>query len=173
MASKQEPESPKAESPQESLGRVHPRDYRIFWGPHDKGAAKPAFCYERRLNDLKEEVGKMEKNLAMGYITAERKMAYEARLKQRKDRLDGIMASTEAAQKIIEKDKDYWVKRREELGEEIRSSMPSRKDVQKRRVNPYRVAKMEKDGLGEKKKEYIVLSRLLGEESNTSFLQRD
>jgi hypothetical protein len=32
---------------------------------------------------------------------------------------------------------------------------------------------MEKGGLGEVKREFIVISRALGEESNVSFLQRD
>jgi len=171
-ASKQEPEKVE-EALTESQGRVHPRDYKIFWGKDDKGAAKPAFCYERRCQELKEEVDKMEKNLAMGYISAERKMAYEQRLRQRKERLDSIMANTERAKKIVEKDKDWWAKRRDELAKDISDSMPSRKDVQKRRVNPHRIAKMEKGGLGQKKLEYVVISRLLGEESNTSFLQRD
>lgn len=159
--------------PPKSIGRVHPEDYRIFYGPHDKGAAKPAFCYPGRIQELKEEVDKMEKNLAMGFVNAERKMAYEARLKERRGRLDSINESTANTQKIVNENKDFWSKRRNELAKTIRTAMPSRKDVEKRRVNPYRVAKMEKDGLGELKKEYIVISRALGEESNTSFLQRD
>lgn len=159
--------------PEESIGRVHPKDYRVFFGPLDKGAAKPAFCYPERTRILSEEVRSMERNLNMGYISPERKMAYEDRLKQRKDRLDGINANTEKVQNIVNGDKDYWDKRRKELGKEIRGAMPSRKDVEKRRVNPYRVNKMEKEGLGEKKREYIVISRALNEESNVSFLQRD
>ena len=51
--------------------------------------------------------------------------------------------------------------------------MHSRMDAEKRRVNPHRVANAEKGGLGAMKKEYIVISRALGEESNVSFLQRD
>jgi len=167
--SSQEPEAPK-----ESIGRVHPKDYRIFYGPHDKGAAKPAFCYPQRIQTLQEEVRSMERNLDMGFVSPERKMAYEARLRERKTRLDGINKATEDANKIIEENKDFWAGRRKELGREIRSAMPSRKDVEKRRVNPYRVSKMEKEGgLGEMKREFIVISRLLKEESNISFLQRD
>lgn len=167
------PKEDSGESPKESIGRVHKEDYRVFFGPLDKGAAKPAFCYPERVRILKEEVRKMEKNLEMGYISPERKMAYEGRLKERRARLDGINEGTANAQKVIAADPDFWVKRRKELAKEIRGAMPSRKDVEKRRVNPYRVNKMEKSGLGELKKEYIVISRALGEESNTSFLQRD
>jgi hypothetical protein len=149
------------------------KDYRNWWGPHDKGAAKPAFCYQRRVDNLREEVRSMERNLDMGYVSAERKMAYETRLKERKTRLDSIDAETSRVRKSLGKNKDYWVERRKELGEQIASAMPSRNDVEKRRVNPYKVAKMEKEGLGDMKKEYIVISRALGEESNISFLERD
>lgn len=149
------------------------KDYREFWGKHDKGAAKPAFCYPQRVNNLREEVRSMERNLERGFVSAERKMAYEARLKERKERLDGIDESTARVKRSIDNDKDYWVKRRKDLGSEIRTAMPSRSDVQKRRVNPYKIAKMEKEGLGDKKREYIVISRALGEESNISFLERD
>jgi len=157
----------------ESLGRVYPRDYKIFWGPADKGAAKPAFCYPDRIRNLRDEVKSMERNLEMGYITAERKMVYEARLKQRKERLDSIDEHTERSMKIVSDDKDFWAKRRDELAEKISAGMPSRSDVRKRRVNPHKVIKMEKDGFGALKKEYIVISRALGEESNISFLERD
>jgi hypothetical protein len=170
--------------PGQSPGRVYKtddpcRNYREFWGPHDKGAAKPAFCYPGRIQDLQEEVSKMERNLEMGWVSPERKMAYEMRLRQRKERLDSIKEHSERVQNIISKDKDWWVRRRSELGETIRNAMPRRKDIAQRRVNPFKVMKMEKEGiggkpsLGELKKEYIVISRALGEESNISFLERD
>ena len=149
------------------------KDYRTWWGEVDKGAAKPAFCYPQRVDNLREEVRSMERNLERGYVSAERKMAYESRMKERKERLEKIEANTKRVKQTIGKDKDYWANRRKELGEKIRSAMPSRSDVRKRRVNPYKIAKMEKEGLGEMKKEYIVISRALGEESNIAFLERD
>jgi hypothetical protein len=173
MEEKRGPGRPPKEEPKKSPGRVHPEDYHVFFGPLDKGAAKPAFCYPERTRILKEEVRKMERNIEMGYISPERKLAYESRLKARRERLDAINENAANAHKIVTDNPDYWAKRRRELGKEIRAAMPSRKDVEKRRVNPHRVAKMEKEGLGEKKREYIIISRALGEESNTSFLQRD
>jgi len=164
---------PKEVPPKESIGRVHPRDYQVFFGPLDKGAAKPAFCYPDRTEILEDEIRKMERALDMDFVSPERKMAFESKLKMRKTRLEGIREGAEKAQKIVAEDPDYWAKRRKELGRDIRNAMPSRKDVEKRRVNPHRVAKMEKEGLGEKKREYIIISRALGEESNTSFLQKD
>ena len=161
-----------------SLGRVHPEDYKMFWGPEDKGAAKPAFCYPQRVEALEDEVRSMERSLEMGYITAERKMTYAARLEKAKGRLDAINENTERVQNIIAQDPDRWNKRRKELAQDIKRGTPSRSDVKKRHVNPFTVAKIEKGvggkpGLGALKREYIVISRALGEESNTSFLQRD
>ncbi len=159
--------------PETKTGRVVKEDYLMFWGPHDKGASKPSFCYPDRERILREDVRKMERNLTMGYISADRKLVFESKLKAKKDRLDGLDANTERVQGVVNGNKDAWAKRRDELAKEIRSAMPSRKDVEKRRVNPHRVAKAEMGGLGAIKKEYIVISRALGEESNVSFLQRD
>ena len=157
-----------------SMGRVYPGDYKLFYGPHDKGAARPSFCYPQRMDKLEEEVRSMRRSLEMGFVTAERKMAFEAKLKQREERLDSLKANTERVQKIIDKDRDAWHRRRKELAEIIREATPSHKDIEKRRVNPFRELRKEKEGgLGEIKKEYIVISRALGEESNVSFLQRD
>lgn len=156
-----------------SVGRPRNKNYRDFYGPLDKGAGKPAFCYPERVKLLKEEVQKMEKNLEMGFVSPERKLAYKSRLVQKTKRLDAIKEGESKAHKVLNENKDYWVDRRKELAEEIRAGMPSVKDVEKRRVNPYRVAKREQAGLGAMKREYIVVSRMLGEESNTSFLQRD
>jgi hypothetical protein len=159
--------------PEEKVGRVTRDDYKIFWGPHDKGAAKPSFCYSKRNEDLAEEITKMERTLAMGYVSPERKMVFESKLKAKKDRLEGLNANTERVRGIVNKNREGWQRRREELGKYIAENEPTRKDVEKKRVNPYRVAKMEQGELGRAKKEYIVISRALGEESNVSFLQRD
>jgi hypothetical protein len=149
------------------------RDYKQFYGPLDKGSNKPTFCYPQRKQNLEEEVNSMQKAVDMGVVTANMRLQFEASLKQKKDRLEAIKENDENAKKLFEKDKDQWVTRRKELAEEISNGMPSRKDVKDRRVNPHRVLKDEKGGLGEKKKEFIVLSRLMDAESNVSFLQRD
>lgn len=155
------------------IGRVTPEDHKMFWGPLDKGANKPSFCYPDREQVLKNEVADMERNLAMGYVSQDRRLAFESTLKAKKERIDGLAANTRRVRNMVNDNKDAWAKRRDELGKEIRNAMPSRKDVEKRRVNPHRVAKAEMGGLGALKKEFIVISRALGEESNVSFLQRD
>jgi hypothetical protein len=94
-------------------------------------------------------------------------------VKEKKDRLDAINSQESAARKLFEENKDKWMERRTSLAEEISAATPSRKDVEKRRVNPFTTLKKEKGGLEDKKREYIVISRLADMESNVSFLQRD
>ena len=151
----------------------HRATYRDFYGPLDKGSAKPSFCYPRRKEALQEEVDKMQKAIDNGYISKEREMESKIQLRTKKKRLDDINAQESAAKKLFEENKDSWMKRRDALAEEITAATPTMADVKKRRVNPFTTLKKEKGGLEEKKREYIVLSRLAGEESNISFLQRE
>jgi len=155
------------------IGRVTPEDHKMFWGPLDKGANKPSFCYPDREQVLKNDVKDMEKNLAMGYVSQDRRLAFESTLKTKRERIEGLDANTQRVRNMVNDNKDAWAKRRTDIAKEIAAGMPSRKDVEKHRVNPHRVAKAEMGGLGALKKEYIVISRALGEESNVSFLQRD
>jgi hypothetical protein len=147
--------------------------YRDFYGPLDKGSAKPSFCYPRRKEALKEEVSKIERVIQSGHVAKEHEMELQITLKTKKDRLKGLDAQEGEANKLFKENKDAWMKRREELATEISESMPKASDVRKRKVNPFKVLKAEKSGLEDKKKEYIVLSRLAGEDSNVSFLQKD
>lgn len=150
------------------------RSYKQFYHPTiDKGSSKPAFCYPSRQRDLEEEVASMERALEMGNVGSDRRLVFEAEMNKKKQRLEGIKQAHEDAVKKMEPDKDEWVARRKELAAEIRNATPSKKDVKERRVNPHTVIRNEKEGLGEVKKEYQVISRLLGEESNVGFLQRD
>lgn len=144
-----------------------------FFRPIDKGSSKPAFCYPHRRDALQEEVNSMKKILEGGHITADRRMAFEIKLKEREDRLNDINASFENAQKVVEENKDEWVKYRKDLAQDIRNSMPSRRDEKEGRVNPHRILKEEMKGLKAKKQQYIIVSRALGEESNVSFLQNE
>jgi hypothetical protein len=154
-------------------GVERPYNYRDFYGPMDKGSAKPSFCYPKRKEALEDEVSKTEKALENGYIAKEREMEARITLKTKKKRLDDINTQESDAKKIFAENPDFFIKRRAELAKDIRSAMPTRNDVSKRRVNPFKVLQTEKSGLEEKKREFVILSRLAGEDSNTSFLQRD
>lgn len=147
--------------------------YREFYGELDKGSNKPSFCYPKRKEALKEEIDRMERALDSGYIGKDREMQIKQDLQKRKERIEKINEQEEKAKKLFNENKDAWMKRREALAEEITGSMPSRDNVKKKTINPFSTLKKEKGGLEEKKREYIVLSRLAEEESNVSFLQKD
>jgi hypothetical protein len=147
--------------------------YRDFYGPLDKGSAKPSFCYPKKKENLKEEISKIKSVLDNGYVSKERVMEMKIKMKEKKERLDKINEQEKEAKKLFEENKDAWMKRREVIGEEIKENTPTKKDVRERRVSPHLVLRKEKTGLEDKKREYIVISRLAGEESNVSFLQKE
>lgn len=150
-----------------------PKDFRKFFGPLDKGANKPSFCYPGRIERLREEVSNMEKALDNKHVPPDHEQVFRQRFKTRKERLDKIMEHSKEAKAHFNEDPDYWKGRFTELKEEIRKTMPSRKDVKEKRVNPHSVLKQEKSGFEEKKREFMVLGKLLEEETNISHLQRN
>lgn len=154
-------------------GNEQPYNYRQFYGPLDKGAAKPSFCYPSRKQDLNEEIAKMQKVLDNGYVGKDKEMEYRVSLDARKKRIKEINDQESEAKKLFEENKDFLMKRRRELEKEITASMPSRDAVKKKLVNPHTVLKKEKGGLEDKKREFIIISRLAEEESNISFLQKE
>jgi hypothetical protein len=153
--------------------KVQKLGFRAFFGPQDKGSAKPSFCYPRAKDSLKEDIHSIESALENGYYAPNKKLSLQADLRTKKKKLDAINEQEVNAKRLFDDNKDACMKRRTELQEEIRESMPTEKEVKKRHVNPYRNLEKEQRGLKEKKLEYVVLSHLAGEESNTSFLQRE
>ena len=156
----------------------NPMAIHRFFTSVDKGSSRPAFCLPRHLESFKETTEQMERALEQGHITADRKMDFENKLKQHKDRLKELEENRENAAKIINEDLDKWAARREELAEKISGSMPSSTDVRKKRVNPFRNLKKEKDGLEAMKQEYIIISKAMQAaghdvDSNISYLEKD
>jgi hypothetical protein len=156
-------------------GRVNEKvSYKKFYGPLDKGSAKPSFCYPGAKAALKEEIDSMNRSLERGYVDKEREMVVRSELKTKEKRLSDMNGHESEAKKLFKENEAEWVKRREVLAEEISAGMPSQTDVAKKRANPHRILQNEKGkGLDEKKREYQVLSHLMGEDSNTGILQRD
>jgi hypothetical protein len=157
---------------------------RQFFTPVDKGSAKPAFCYPRRTQGLKEELAQMERNIRDGNVDPQQKMSYDLKAKKIRQRVGDIDQSFEKAKEIIDKAPDAWKTRLQTLSAEIAERTPSREDKRKRRVNPHGVLREEKVGsqgkrpLEEIKREYTVIARAFQargdyEESNHSFLEKD
>jgi hypothetical protein len=153
--------------------KVQKLGYRAFFGPQDKGSAKPSFCYPRAKDSLKEDIRSIENALDNGYYAPNKKLSLQADLRTKKKKLDAINEQETSAKRLFDDNKDACIQRRTALQEEIRESIPTEKEVKKRHVNPFRNYEKEQKGLKEKKLEYIVLSHLAGEESNTSFLQKE
>jgi hypothetical protein len=147
--------------------------YRAFFGSQDKGSAKPSFCYPRAKDSLREDNRSIQTALDNGYYAPNKKLSLQAELRKNQAKLDALDEQENRARVLFENNKDACMERRKALAEEIRESMPTEKEVKKRHINPYRQLEKEQKGLKEKKLEYIVLSHLAGEESNTSFLQKE
>ncbi|HHT9145867.1 MAG TPA: hypothetical protein ACFYD4_09345 [Candidatus Wunengus sp. YC61] len=154
--------------------KIKKEGFRAFYGPHDKGSAKPSFCYPKQKETLKEDIKGLEKSLSDGAVASTRVLKVKNDLQMRKNRLNEINAQEADAVKLFKENKDSCMQRRTDLADLIAGGMPSMKDVEKRRVNPHRIYEDEKKkGLGKLKLEYQVLSHLADEEANTRFLQRD
>jgi len=165
------------------LGR---RSYLVFFHPKldlDKNGNwnhRPAHQMKKHVEKLQDDVSYKEKALAQGQVDAKSRPMFEQLLKKDRDRLDLLNESTEIAQKVVSEDREYWQGLRKELGEKISDNMPTERDYHKRRPNPHKIARMEKEPLvGEKitfqemKKAYQTISRALDEDSNIANLVKD
>ena len=168
-----------------SKTREKARSAKDFFREHDRGAAKPAFCYPRNVEDMREEIKKIETLIKDNNVMPTRRRTLEAQLQQKKDRISLIDKQTKEVKKDINEDQDYWDKRRNTLAEKIRDNTPSRRDIKEKRVSAWTVNKLEKGAKGkldidgekmtieQAKNEYQIISRAMDEESNIGFLQRD
>ena len=158
-----------------------PRTYRQFYGALDKKTVngkevysnKPAFCYPSRIQKMGEDIDGMQKALDLGHVPPDHRMEFEHVMKQRKARHEEILEQRESAVKSFQEDPVYWESRYKELKKVIQDGMPSRKDVKEKRVNPHSVLKREKEGLEEAKREFMVIGKLIGKETNLDFLRRE
>lgn len=154
--------------------KVQKTGINAFYGPLDKGSAKPSFCYPKQKESLEEEIKGMKKSLKDGYVAETRILKVKNDLRMKEERLDKIKSQESDAVKLFKENKDACMKRRDELKEIIAAGLPTSKDVEKKRVNPHKLFENEKKkGFGKLKTEYQILSHLADEESNTRFLQKD
>ena len=149
-------------------------DINRFYSNFDRHDSKPACCYPKRRDDFAATVRRMERNLEKGMVPGDAIDGYTQKLKKHKDRLTQIDDSRVRADDIVKKDRDVLTKRYEELAEYITANtIPREIENDIRRVNPHTNLKKEMAGLGKFRKEYTILGRVLGLESNTDFLKRD
>lgn len=163
----------------EKKAEPKPTNFRAFYGPLDKGSAKPSFCYPKQKEELKSEITRRKNNLKKNMVAETRIQKEEYEVGQLESKLDRINEQEDNAKKLFKENKDSVAARYAEIKEQIAARMPTANDVAKRRFNSQRIHDDEKKGLkgaaplGELKREYQVLSHLLEEDSNTKMLQRD
>jgi len=162
------------EAPAIHVREDEPLDYKVFYHDVDKGASKPSFCYPKQKENLSEDVRNLENMLDGGFVPSEKRLYFKQKMELKKKRLEKINESEQESRKTFERNKDKWMARRAELAEKIKEGTPSKQDYKDNRVSPWDVVRREKQqGLGEMKKEFIVLSRLAEEPSDIRFLQRE
>jgi hypothetical protein len=171
------------------------RDYRkAFFHPkldrdkHGHYYARPWFTRcEKDIEDLQDAVKRDEEALTFNFASSPQvRETIAANLSRNKDRLDKIEESKANAEKELSEHGAEWKQRREDLKALIRELNPSRKDIKERRITPGIVAKRQQETVPVKdlstgedmtfddaKKEFIVLSRILGEESYIGALDKD
>jgi hypothetical protein len=159
-----------------------------FRRDHDKGSRRPAFCYPRNIEDLKSEVDKAERFLASNpEISPERKAELSAQTKKKRERLESIQEQVKDVRKEVKTNGAYWQQRLEEFKTLIQENSPSRTDIKEKRVSPWAVHRMEK-GLKKKivvpstkeamtleeiKVEYQGMCKMMDEDSNVGYVQRN
>lgn len=157
-----------------------------FFRDHDKGSARPAFCYPSAIQSLREEYDKIDRLLKDPHgVEASHRPVLEEKREKMKQRLDSIDEQIQDVRKAVKADPDYWEKRHKELGEQIRDISPSKSQRKLKKVSAFRVNRMEKGeksiklstgekfNLSEAKKEYQIISRALDKESNVGMIEKD
>ncbi len=173
-----------------STSKTRARFASEFFRPHDKGSARPAFCFPSAIQTMREDYNKIEKLLNSRLFNAANEPELKARRNQLKNRLRDIDKQlVEVRKEVSGENADYWNGRRKELGEKIREISPSKTDRAKKRVSPHEVLKREKGGKGiikisdehggdaltlsEAKKEFMIISRAMDEESGIGALEKE
>jgi len=97
----------------------------------------PAWYFDRPLDELYEEVGKMERAIARGNIPADKLVETREKLAQVKERYEKIMASIP---QVSDVERDKLAKIRREMGKSISEGLFTRTQMMKGLVDAHREA---------------------------------
>lgn len=168
--------------------RDRARSAKEFFRDHDKGSARPAFCYPSSVRAFKEEASKLEKLFRDRMVHPTREVELSEKLRSMKQRISEIDKQAAEVKKEMKADPDYWDGRRKELAEMIKEYTPSKSTRKKKLVSPREILSREKGTKGklpklehggdsmsleEAKKEYMIISRAMDEESNISYIEKE
>uniref|UniRef100_A0A6M3LP90 Uncharacterized protein n=1 Tax=viral metagenome TaxID=1070528 RepID=A0A6M3LP90_9ZZZZ len=153
-----------------------------YFKPVDKGSSMPSWYYRSQVEEELEWVKRAERQLKDDLIPQENKLTVKTELKAKKQRLKEISdARNEVEDKILAKgvNKDKAWARHKELGELIAESMFTRDEMfhrdphgKKHRVIDPREEADRTPFRNKLIKEYKILGRILGENSNPERLRK-
>lgn len=164
------------------------RSMRQFFFPHDKGSGRPAFCYPENISSLKEDTEKLEKLIQSRMIHPSHELEAKDRLRQLKGRLKEIEKQQHEVKTEMSKNREFFTSRREELAVLIREHTPSKSQRKLKKVSGREIYAREKGLKGklpallhggetftleEAKREFMMLSKALGEDSDISHVEKD
>lgn len=178
----------KVESPAIITSKTRAMYGKDLFREHDKGSARPAFCYPSSIQTLREDTGRLEKLINSRMVEPTKEPELRVRLKQLKTRLSAIDKQITEVKKEIKANPDHWDGRRKDLIKLIQEYSPSKNDRTKKKVSAYDVLRREKGAKGklpplehggdsmtlsEAKKEFMIISRAMDEESSISIIEKD
>lgn len=151
-----------------------------YFKPVDKGSSMPSWYYREQVSEELEWINRAERQLRDDLVPQENKLAINTELKAKKKRLKEITeAKSDVETKIMGKDKDKAWARHKELGEIIAESMFTRDEMfhrdthgRKHRTIDAREEAARTPFRNNIIKEYKILGRILGENSNPERLRR-
>ena len=163
----------------EKEGKKSKKNLAHYFNPIDKGSSKPAWYYSAQIDEEKEWIRRAERELKEQTIPMEKIAELKVQLKVRKDKYEEIMKSKDASEKLVNTDKDKAFKRHTELEEIIKESMFTRDEMHYRDKHGRRHRTVDPREEAERGihrnhliKEYTILGRLLGENTNIEALRR-
>jgi soluble cytochrome b562 len=116
----------------------------------------PAWYFDRPLDELSENIDKMERAIARGTVPADKLSEMREHLQQYKERYTKIM---ESCPKLTDAEKDKLVKVRRDMGKQITDGLFSRSHMQKGTVDAHKEAERMVKPMIDVKPEYHDLLR--------------
>jgi len=163
----------------EKASKKSKKELAHFFQPIDKGSSKPSWYYTAQVEEEQDWIRMAERQLKEQLVPTEKIAELKQQLSIRKGKFEKIMLSKDAANSHVKIDKDKAAKRHQELEETIKQSMFSRDEMFHRDQHGQRhrtVDPREEADRGQFRnrliKEYKVLGRLLGENTNIEQLRR-
>ena len=159
----------------EKVSKQAEKDLVHYFKPVDKGASMPSWYNETQVDEMQEKVKDIERILRENRVSNPDSIReLKKTLEINKARLKEILSAKAEIEADLNKNKDVAVKRYKELEETIKEYQPTRDEMfnkPSRVVDPRQFAIVDKF-MTNVVRQYKILGRLLGENSNPELLRR-